>query len=76
MNGLFVFNNLRRIRIINIKNIKTIILQTIKPNSSPATANIKSVLASGSFSLSTPWPGPLPNKPPDLKEFKLIDIWE
>ena len=54
MNGLSIFSNFRRIRIIIIKNKKTIIQQTIKPNSSPATANIKSVLASGSFSLHIP----------------------
>ena len=67
--GLLILSNLRRVRIIIIKNNKTIKLQTIKPNSSPATAKIKSVCASGSLSFSSPWPGPFPNNPPDLKEF-------
>ena len=53
---------------------KTIIEQKTNPSSSPATAKIKSVLASGIFSLRTPCPGPFPNKPPDLNAFKLKSI--
>ena len=55
-----------------ITNInKTIKEQKTNPSSSPATAKIKSVFASGILSFNIPWPGPLPNKPPDLKAFKL-----
>ena len=43
--------------------------QKIKPNSSPATAKIKSVLASGIFSFKITCPGPLPSNPPLLKAF-------
>ena len=55
MKGLLIFNSLRRVRIIINKNNSIITLQTINPNSSPTTANIKSVWASGSFSLRMPW---------------------
>ena len=44
--------------------IKIINKQKINPSSSPATANIKSVFASGIFSFKIPCPGPLPNSPP------------
>ena len=44
--------------------VKIIIRQKIKPSSSPATAKMKSVFASGIFSFKMPWPGPLPNNPP------------
>ena len=50
------------------------IRQKIKPNSSPATAKIKSVLASGILSFKIPCPGPFPSKPPFLKAFKLKSI--
>ena len=49
-----------------ITNInKTIKEQKTNPSSSPATAKIKSVFASGILSYSIPWPAPLPNNPPD-----------
>ena len=64
INGSFMFNNLNKNLTIIIKINKIIIEQKINPSSSPATAKIKSVFASGIFSFKTPWPGPLPNKPP------------
>ena len=70
-----IFNKLSNERITNIKIRITIKQQTINPNSSPATAKIKSVFASGILSFSVPWPGPFPNHPPDLKAFKLWSIW-
>ena len=64
-NGSFIFKSVTKKRII-INNIKKIMReQKMNPNSSPATAKIKSVLASGILSLRIPCPGPLPNKPPD-----------
>ena len=49
--------------------------QKIKPSSSPATENIKSVWASGICSFKVPWPKPLPNIPPDLKALMLWSNW-
>ena len=51
------------------------IKQKINPNSSPATAKIKSVLASGIFSFKIPCPGPFPSNPPFLKAWILKSIW-
>ncbi len=56
------------------KIINIMIKQKINPNSSPATAKIKSVLASGILSFKIPCPGPLPNNPPFWKAFKLRSI--
>ena len=52
-----------------------IIKQKIKPSSSPATAKMKSVFASGIFYLRSHWPGPFPKIPPDLNAIKLKSIW-
>ncbi len=38
--------------------------QTIRPNSSPITANTKSACASGSTSFTRPSPAPRPSSPP------------
>ena len=57
-----------------LKIIIKITKQNISPSSSPATAKIKSVFASGIFSFKSPWPGPLPKIPPDLNAFILRSI--
>ena len=58
--GSSTFKTFNKVLTIIDKIIKIIIKQKIKPNSSPATANIKSVFASGIFSFKIPCPGPLP----------------
>jgi hypothetical protein len=52
--GLSTFKTFNRVFITIDKIIIKIIKQKIKPNSSPATAKIKSVFASGIFSLRSP----------------------
>ena len=73
--GLLTFRTFNKVLIIIERMIINIIKQKINPNSSPATANIKSVFASGIFYFKSPWPGPLPKIPPDLNAFKLKSIW-
>ena len=73
-NGSVIFKSLSRNLMIIISINDIIKAQKINPNSSPATAKIKSVFASGIFSLSIPCHGPFPNNPPDLKAFKLRSI--
>ena len=43
-------------------------MQTMMPNSSPATAKMKSAWASGMMRLTVPSPGPTPNQPPRMSE--------
>ena len=69
--GSSSFRTFNKVLIIIDKIIRIIIKQKIKPSSSPATAKIKSVLASGIFSFKIPCPGPLPSNPPLLKAFIL-----
>ena len=57
------------------KIIKIIIKQNTKPSSSPATAKIKSVFASGILSFKIPCPGPYPKIPPDWNALILKSIW-
>ena len=64
-----------KLLIIIDRIIKIMIKQKINPNSSPATAKIKSVFASGIFSFKIPCPGPLPNNPPFIKALILKSIW-
>ena len=59
-----IFRTFNNVLITIERMIINIIKQKINPNSSPATANIKSVFASGIFSFKIPCPGPLPNSPP------------
>ena len=75
MYGSSSFRTFNKVLIIIDKIIRIIIKQKIKPSSSPATAKIKSVLASGIFSFKIPCPGPLPSNPPLLKAFILKSIW-
>ena len=48
-------------------NNAAISAQSAMPNSSPATAKMKSAWASGSDSFTVPWPGPVPVSPPWMK---------
>ena len=72
--GLLTFRTFNNVLITIERIIINIIKQKINPNSSPATANIKSVFASGILSFKSPCPGPLPNIPPDLNANKLKSI--
>ena len=48
-------------------NMPASTMQKSRPNSSPVTAKMKSVWASGRMRLNVPSPGPLPSQPPDTK---------
>ena len=52
-----------------------IIRQIIAPNSSPATAKIKSVCESGKNCFTEPSPGPFPYNPPDSKASNDLVTW-
>ena len=52
--GLLIFNNFNKNLMIMTNINKTIKEQKINPNSSPATAKIKSVFAEGIFSFKIP----------------------
>ena len=73
--GLVTFKTFNNVLITIERIIINIIKQKNNPNSSPATANIKSVFASGIFSFKIPWPGPFPNIPPDWNALMLKSIW-
>ena len=45
------------------------------PNSSPVTANTKSVCASGRMRLYMPSPGPRPSQPPERMLCSAVSTW-
>ena len=50
-------------------------MQNRRPNSTPVTAKMKSVWASGSTRFTVPSPGPLPSQPPDTKLSTAVSTW-
>ena len=51
-------------------------MQRISPNSSPSTANTKSVWLSGRMRLKVPSPGPCPHQPPLMKASCAVCTWK
>ncbi len=49
--------------------------QRMAPNSSAATAKMKSVWLSGMMRFTVPSPGPLPNQPPCWKASSATSTW-
>ena len=50
-------------------------MQARRPNSSPVTAKMKSVWASGRMRFTVPSPGPLPSQPPALIVSSAVSTW-
>ena len=57
-------------------NSATMARHRIEPNSSAATAKMKSAWLSGRMRLTVPSPGPRPSQPPEAKLPSAVSIWK